>query len=175
MKLKEFLDDYKVYIVCGLIILMLLCVSRINGNIGNIIDIVCLVVFCIYVIVFISVVGYFVVRKKLLLGKVDSKDLDIVKKYKKKKYHELKIIESIDYESKYEFSLYDEFCDVWDMANMFGEYKGLNVSKEDILTDDFIKYVKKLDNKDVNMILEESTKIKEIIFNYYDENGVWKK
>ena len=60
------------------------------------------------------------------------------------------------------------------MANMFGEYKRLNDSKDNVLTDEFIKYVKKLDNKEFNKILEDSKKVKEIIFKYYDENGIWK-
>ena len=61
------------------------------------------------------------------------------------------------------------------MASMSGEYKRLNYSKNNNLTDEFIKYVKKLDNKDVNNILEESMKVKEIVFKYYDSNGVWYK
>ena len=58
---------------------------------------------------------------------------------------------------------------------MFGEYKKLYIYTEEVLTDEFVKYVKKLDNKEINKILEESMKVKEIIFKYYDENGVWKK
>ena len=58
---------------------------------------------------------------------------------------------------------------------MFGEYKKLYIYNEDVLTDEFIKDVKKLDNKEINKILEESKKVKEIIFKYYDENGVWNK
>lgn len=167
-KIKEFFNDWKMYIIIGLITTILVVVGILNENIRNIIDIVCLVIFGIFVIAFVSILSYFLIRKKLFLRKIDPKDLDIVKKYTKKKYHELEIIESIDEESKY------EFCDVWDMANMFGEYKRLNDSKDNVLTDEFIKYVKKLDNKEFNKILEDSKKVKEIIFKYYDENGIWK-
>ena len=58
---------------------------------------------------------------------------------------------------------------------MLGEYKRLNDREDNVLTDEFIKYVRKLNNEDVNKILDESKKIKEIIFKYYDTNGVWKK
>lgn len=173
-KLKEFWDDYKVYIISGFITLVLVFVSVTSDKIGNIIDIVCLVIFGIFVIAFVSVLSYFLIRKKLFLRKIDPKDLEIVKKYAKKNYHELDIIEIIDIENKHEYSLYDEFCDICDMANMFGEYKKL-YNMDIALTDEFIKYVKKLDNKEVNKILEESMKVKEIILKYYDENGVWKK
>lgn len=173
-KIKEFFNDWKMYIIIGLITTILVVVGTLNENIENIIEIACLIVFCIFVFGFGSVVGYFVIRHKLLLRKIDSKDLDIVKKYTKKRYQELEIIESIDIENKHEFSLYDEFDVVWDMANMFGEYKRLNDSEDNVLTDDFIKYVRKLNNEDVNKILDESKKIKEIIFKYYDTNGVWK-
>lgn len=173
-KLKEFWDDYKVYIISGFITLVLVFVSVTSDKIGNIIDIVCLVIFGIFVIAFVSVLSYFLIRKKLFLRKIDPKDLEIVKKYAKKNYHELEIIEIIDIENKHEYSLYDEFCDICDMANMFGEYKKL-YNMDIALTDEFIKYVKKLDNKEVNNILEESMKVKEIILKYYDENGVWKK
>lgn len=173
-KIKEFFNDWKIYIIIGLITTILVVVGTLNENIRNIIDIVCLVIFGIFVIAFVSILSYFLIRKKLFLRKIDPKDLDIVKKYTIKKYHELEIIESIDEKSKYEFCLYDEFCDVWDMANMFGEYKRLNDSKDNVLTDEFIKYVKKLDNKEFNKILEDSKKVKEIIFKYYDENGIWK-
>ena len=172
-KLKEFWNDYKISIIGSFITLVLICISVTNDKIANIIEIVSLGIFGIFVIIFVSVVVYFVIRKKIFLRKIDPKDLEIVKKYKKKNYHELEIIEIIDIENKHEYSLYDEFCDVWDMANMFGEYNRLNVGKEDILTDDFINYIKKLDNKDVNNILEESMKVKEIVFKYYDSNGVW--
>lgn len=174
-KIKEFFNDWKMYIIIGLITMILVVIGSLNENIGNIIDIVYLVVFGIFVIGFVSVVGYFVISQKLLLRKIDPKDLDIVKKYTKKNYHELEIIESIDIENKHEFSLYDEFNVVSDMANMFGEYKKLNESKDSVLTDEFIKYVRKLNNEDVNKILDESKKIKEIIFKYYDTNGDWKK
>ena len=157
-RLKEFWDDYKVGIIGCFITLVLICISVTNDKIANIIEIV-----------------YVVVRKKLFLRKIDPKDFDIVKKYTKKYYHELEIIEIIDIENKHEYSLYDEFCVVWDMANMFGEYKKLYIYTEEVLTDEFVKYVKKLDNKEINKILEESMKVKEIIFKYYDENGVWKK
>lgn len=172
-KIKEFWDNCKIYIIGGFIATILVSVGIWNESIGNIIDIIYLVIFGIFVIAFVSVLSYFLIRKKLFLRKIDPKDLDIVKKYAKKKYHELEIIESIDYESKHEFSLYDEFCDVWDMANMFGECKKL-YNIDIALTDEFIKYVKKLDNKEINKILEDSKKVKEIIFKYYDENGVWK-
>lgn len=172
-KIKDFWDDCKIYIIGGFITLILVCIGSINDKIGNIIDIVFLGIFGIWVIAWIIFIIYVVVKKKLFLRRIDHNDLDIVKKYAKNNYHELEIIEIIDIENKHEYSLYDEFCDVWDMANMFGEYNRLNVGKEDILTDDFIKYVKKLDNKDVNNILEESMKVKEIVFKYYDSNGVW--
>ena len=38
----------------------------------------------------------------------------------------------------------------------------------------FIEYVKELNNEEINNILDESIKVKEIILKYYDENGVWK-
>lgn len=172
-KIKEFFNDWKMYIIIGLITTILVVVGGINENSQNIIDIVCLVVFGIFVIGFVSVVGYFVISQKLLLRKIDPKDLEIVKKYAKKNYHELEIIESIDIENKHEYSLYDEFCDICDMANMFGEYKRI-YNMDIVLTDEFIEYVKKLDNKKVNKILEESIKVKEIILKYYDSNGIWK-
>lgn len=173
-KIKEIWNDWKIYIIGGFLTAILVLVGIWNESIGNIIDIICLVIFCIFVIVFIAILSYFVIRQKLLLRKIDSKDLDIVKKYVKKRYHELKIIEIIDIENKHEFSLYDEFDVVWDMANMFGEYKRLNDSKDNVLTDEFIRYVKKLNNEEVNKILSESKKIKEIVFKYYDSNGIWK-
>lgn len=174
-KIKEFWDNCKIYIIGGFITIILVSVGIWNESIGNIIDIIFLVIFGVFIIVFIAILSYFVIRQKLLLRKIDSKDLDIVKKYTKKRYQELEIIESIDIENKHEFSLYDEFDVVWDMANMFGEYKRLNDSEDNVLTDEFIKYVRKLNNEDVNKILDESKKIKEIIFKYYDTNGVWKK
>lgn len=174
-KIKEIWNDWKINIIGGFLTVILVLVGIWNESIENIIDIICLVIFGIFVIAFIAILSYFVIRHKLLLRKIDSKDLDIVKKYTKKRYQELEIIESIDIENKHEFSLYDEFDVVWDMANMFGEYKRLNDSEDNVLTDDFIKYVRKLNNEDVNKILDESKKIKEIIFKYYDTNGVWKK
>ena len=172
-KIKDFFNDWKMYIIIGLITTILVVVGTLNENIRNIIDIVCLVIFGIFVIVLVFVLSYFLIRKKLFLRKIDPKDLDIVKKYAKKNYHKLEIIESIDIENKHEHSLYDEFCDICDMANTFGEYKR-HYNMDIVLTDEFIEYVKKLDNKKVNKILEESIKVKEIILKYYDENGIWK-
>lgn len=174
-RLKEFWDDYKISIIGSFITLVLICISVTNDKIGNIIEFVSLGIFGIFVIIFVSVVVYFVIRKKIFLRKINPMDLDIVKKYTKKKYHELEIIEIIDIENKHEYSLYDEFCVIWDMANMFGEYKKLYICTEEVLTDEFINYVKKLGDKEINKILEESMKVKEIIFKYYDENGVLKK
>lgn len=174
-RLKEFWDDYKISIIGSFIILVLICISVTNDKIGNIIEIVSLGIFGIWVIAWIIFIIYVVVRRKLFLRKIDPKDFDIVKKYTKKNYHELEIIEIIDIENKHEYSLYDEFCVICDMANMFGEYKKLYIYTKEVLTDEFVKYVKKLDNKEINKILEESMKVKEIIFKYYDENGVWKK
>lgn len=173
-KLKEFWDDYKVSIIGSFIILVFICIGVTNDKIANIIEIVSLGIFGIWVIAWIVFIIYVVVRKKIFLRRIDPKDLDIVKKYAKKNYHELDIIEIIDIENKHEYSLYDEFCDICDMANMFGEYKRL-YNMDITLTEEFVKYVKKLDNKEVNKILEESMKVKEIILKYYDENGVWKK
>lgn len=174
-KLKEFWNNYKISIIGGFITLVLICISVTNDKIGDIIEIISLAIFGIWVIAWIVFTIYVVIRKKLFLRKIDSKDLDIINNYLKKKYHELEIIEIIDIENKHEYSLYDEFCVIWDMANMFGEYKKLYIYTEEVLTDEFVKYVKKLDVKEINKILEESIRVKEIIFKYYDENGVWKK
>ena len=172
-RLKEFWDDYKVGIIGCFITLVLICISVTNDKIANIIEIVSLAIFGIWVIAWIIFIIYVVVRKKLFLRKIDPKDFDIVKKYTKKYYHELEIIEIIDIENKHEFSCYDEFCDIWDMANMFGRYNKL-YNMDIALTDEFIEYVKELNNEEINNILDESIKVKEIILKYYDENGVWK-
>ena len=174
-KIKEIFNDWKMYIIIGLITTILVVVGTLNENIENIIEIVCLVVFCIFVISFVSVVGYFVISQKLLLRKIDPKDLDIVKKYSKKRYFKLDVLEKLDEANLFKFCLCDEFDVIYDMANMFGKYKKLYDNKDNVLTDEFIKYVRKLNNEDVNKILDESKKIKEIIFKYYDTNGVWKK
>ena len=88
-KLKESCKDLKLFIIVGFITIVLVIVGGLNSNIENVIDFVCLVFFCIFVIVFVFLLSYFVIRKKLLLRKIDSKDLDIVKEYIKNKYHEL--------------------------------------------------------------------------------------
>ena len=80
-KIKEFFNDWKMYIIIGLITTILVVVGILNENIRNIIDIVCLVIFGIFVIAFVSILSYFLIRKKLFLRKIDPKDLDIVKKY----------------------------------------------------------------------------------------------
>lgn len=174
-KIKEIFNDWKMYIIIGLITMTLVVVGTLNENIRNIIDIVCLVIFGIFVIALVSVLSYFLIRKTLLLKKIDSEDLDAVKKYAKKRYFKLDVLEKLDEANSFEFCLCDEFDVIYDMANMFGKYKKLNDNKDNVLTDEFITYVRKLNNEDVNKILDESKKIKEIIFKYYDTNGVWKK
>ena len=168
-RLKEFWNNYNMYIICIFITLVLAYISDKNEKIGNIIYIVFLVIFGIW----FAFLSYYFVKRKLFQIKIDSKDLDVINNYLKKKYHELEIIEIIDIENKHEFSCYDEFCDIWDMANMFGRYNKL-YNMDIALTDEFIEYVKELNNEEINNILDESIKIKEIILKYYDENGVWK-
>ena len=168
-KLKEFWNNYNMYIICIFITLVLAYISDKNEKIGNIIYIVFLVIFGIW----FAFISYFFIKRKLFQIKIDSKDLDVINNYLKKKYHELEIIEIIDIENNHEFSCYDEFCDIWDMANMFGRYKKL-YNMDIALTDEFIEYVKKLNNEEINNILDESIKVKDIILKYYDENGVWK-
>ena len=168
-KLKEFWNNYNMYIICIFITLVLAYISDKNEKIGNIIYIVFLVIFGIW----FAFLSYFFIKRKLFQIKIDSKDLDVINNYLKKKYHELEIIEIIDIENKHEFSCYDEFCDIWDMANMFGRYKKL-YNMDIALTEEFIEYVKELNNEEINNILDESIKVKEIILKYYDENGVWK-
>ena len=85
----------------------------------------------------------------------------------KKKYHELEIIEIIDIENKLEFSCYDEFCDIWDMANMFGRYNKL-YNMDIALTDEFIEYVKKLNNEEINNI-EDAEKMLENEIKFIEE------
>lgn len=173
-KIKEIWNDCKIYIIGGFLTAILVSVGIWNESIGNIVDIICLVIFGIFVIAFVSILSYFLIRKTLLLKKIDSEDLDAVKKYAKKRYFKLDVLEKLDEANSFKFCLCDEFDVIYDMANMFGKYKKLNDNKDNVLTDEFIKYVRKLNNEDVNKILDESKKIKEIIFKYYDTNGVWK-
>ena len=168
-KLKEFWNNYNMYIICIFITLVLAYISDKNEKIGNIIYIVFLVIFGIW----FAFISCFFIKRKLFQIKIDSKDLDVINNYLKKKYHELEIIEIIDMENKHEFSCYDECCDIWDMANMFGRYNKL-YNMDIALTDEFIEYVKELNNEEINNILDESIKVKDIILKYYDENGVWK-
>ena len=83
-RLKEFWDDYKVGIIGCFITLVLICISVTNDKIANIIEIVSLAIFGIWVIAWIIFIIYVVVRKKLFLRKIDPKDFDIVKKKYKK-------------------------------------------------------------------------------------------
>lgn len=53
--------------------------------------------------------------------------------------------------------------------------KKINRTKEETLDKEFINFVKKINNKEINNIYKEMQNIKKIAFKYYDENGCLKK
>ena len=152
----------------GLVFLMGLTILFIGGENSSL-----LLTFIGTLILLLPVILYYISIKITLIRHkkmIDEKDYQIVKEFAKKKYHDTKtILELNDY-----YSMYDELATMYELAREFGTVNILCETKNNILSREIEEHIKELKSEEVTKIYEEAKQVKEIIYKYYTNSGVWK-